>query len=545
MSQKDLQALVGKLQTQQNKLTESRDRYLHLYDFAPVGYVTLNRKGRIFESNLTAATMFGVNRPTLLGSYISKFVDRECRQDWHEYWLAACATETKQVCEIGMHRFDGTHLVVRCESIAFAPQQARSCWMALVDITAQRRIQKEQAFLAEVGAVLASTLDYEETLTNIARLAIREFADHFTVDIAEGGGVRRLKTMSRDGSTDDLSRRLLVERSPQWIRSVLKEKRPLLIERLSPETVAALPETADLQAAGIKSLIAVPLLARGIILGVMTLISVSSSRLYGPAEVHLAEELAQRAALAIVNARLFREAQRAVKIREDVLAIVSHDLKNPVGTIRLAAHLLRQPDRLDSVGLGKLTDTIQRSVDKMQLLIGDLLDFDKIQSGSFTIETSRDSVARLITPAIDDLRLVAEDKGQTVETKLPQSLPQVAADKPRISQVMYNLLGNAIKFTPEGGTITVSARTQGNEVVIAVADTGPGIPSEHLAKVFDWFWQAAGGKKMGTGLGLSIAKGIVEAHGGRIWAESEMGKGSSFLFTLPLAGHKSRKTKVA
>jgi signal transduction histidine kinase len=261
--------------------------------------------------------------------------------------------------------------------------------------------------------------------------------------------------------------------------------------------------------------------------------------------VRLAEELAQRAALAIVNARLFREAQRAVKIREDVLAIVSHDLKNPVGTIRLAAHLLRQPDRLDTMGIGKLTDTIQRSVDKMQLLIGDLLDFDKIQSGTFTLETATDSVTRLITPAIDDLRLVAEDKGQTVVIRLPRRLPHVSADRSRISQVMYNLLGNAIKFTPEGGTIRVSARTQRNEVVIEVTDTGPGIPPEHLARVFDWFWQAAGGKKMGTGLGLSIAKGIVEAHGGKIWAESEIGKGSSFLFTLPLAAHKTRTRRAA
>jgi signal transduction histidine kinase len=122
-----------------------------------------------------------------------------------------------------------------------------------------------------------------------------------------------------------------------------------------------------------------------------------------------------------------------------------------------------------------------------------------------------------------------------LETDLPVDLPEAAVDSDRISQVMSNLMGNAVKFTPKGGAIRVSARREGHELIVSVADTGPGIPADYLSKLFDWFWQAPESAHMGSGLGLSIAKGIVEAHGGRIWVESQIGKGSCFSFTLPQA----------
>jgi signal transduction histidine kinase len=415
--------------------------------------------------------------------------------------------------------------------------------VAVRDITEQKRIETEQTFLAEVGAVLASTLDYEDTLNNIARLAVRDLADFFGVYAFEDdGSIRRLKVMSRDpskGWVPEVFMQVRPHRSgDHFFASILKDKRPVLIESLSSEVIASFSNEGDLEAlrtAGFKSLIAAPLLAHGKLVGVIILVS-GSPRPYGTADVRLAEELAQRAALSIVNARLFGAAQRAVKTREDVLAIVSHDLKNPLGTIGLATHLLRQFDRVDSRQVSDLLSTIHRSVDKMQRLIADLLDFDKIQSGTFSVEKSPASVSRLAIPVVEGFKLLANDKRQELEVDLPPDLPEVGMDSHRISQVMSNLLGNAIKFTPEGGTIRVSARQKHGEIIVSVADTGPGIPLEHLPRIFDWFWQAQGSKQMGTGLGLSIAKGIVEAHGGRIWAESQLGKGSSFSFSLPLAG---------
>jgi signal transduction histidine kinase len=176
----------------------------------------------------------------------------------------------------------------------------------------------------------------------------------------------------------------------------------------------------------------------------------------------------------------------------------------------------------------------------MQLLIADLLDFAQIESGTFSVKTCAENLNRVASPVIEGLRFLAESKGQKLEMDISVELPRVAVDAHRINQVVSNLVGNAIKFTPEGGEIRVSARQQGNQVVVSIADTGPGIPSEHLIKIFDWFWQAEKTKQTGSGLGLCIAKGIVQAHGGKIWAESELGKGSLFSFTIPLADDAQR-----
>jgi signal transduction histidine kinase len=331
-------------------------------------------------------------------------------------------------------------------------------------------------------------------------------------------------------------------------RAILENKRPTLMERLTPEMLASLlqnsQEPAALLDARLQSAIAVPLLTHGKVVGVIALLS-ASSRIYGPSDVRLAEELAQRAALSIENARLFGEAQRAVKTREDVLAIVSHDLKNPLTTIALALHLLRQFEQIDTEEVRKVADKVQRAVDRMLLLIADLLDFSKIDSGTFSIEPHAVNLSDAILPAIDGQRGLAEARQQTLEVRLPSAPLEVAVDVRRIGQVISNLLGNAIKFTPEGGKIQVAVREQENKIVVSVSDTGPGIRPEYLPKVFERFWQAEGTRHMGTGLGLSITKGIVNAHGGTIWVESQLGKGSSFYFTLPIADLNTRRSNKA
>jgi len=677
LHQIDLELQNEELRRTQVQLSESRDRYSDLYEFAPIGYITLNKEGEVQESNLTAAMMLGIERESLLGTNVVRFIAPVSTREWHLHRRAAFSSGLKQVTELEMCTADGTRLVVRLEGIAFGPEHRRRCRTALIDITEQKRleeqlrfsearssgilsisadaiisidenqyitlfnegaekifgyakteaigapleiliperfrsihrqhvegflrgrefsrrmgerrtvfgrrksgdefpldaaisrlevggrrimtvalrditnqkrIESEQTFLAEVGTVLASTLDYEDTLSNIASLAVRHLTDFFSVNaLEEDGSIRRLKVMSRDplkAWVCDLFIPVRLDRScDHLIWTVLEDKRPILIEDISSKTIASFCKNENdlqsLRTVGLKSCIAVPLLAHGKLVGVIVLVSASSA-VYGPADVRLAEELAQRAALSIVNARLFGQARRAIKVRDDVLAIVSHDLKNPLGTIGLAAHLLQQPEGMDAGQVAKLIGTIERSVAKMQRLISDLLDFDKIQSGTFSVETSVDSVSRLAIPVIEGFRLLADEKRQALRMDLPVNLPDVAIDAHRIGQVISNLVGNAIKFTPEGGMVRISARHQGNEVIVRVEDTGPGIPVEHLPKVFDWFWQAEGSKQMGTGLGLSIAKGIVEAHGGRIWAESQLGKGTVFSFTLPLADvHRS------
>jgi PAS domain S-box-containing protein len=426
--------------------------------------------------------------------------------------------------------------------------------VVLRDITEEKRIENEQRFLAEVGAILAATLDYEDTLENIAQLVVRDLADFCIMyGVDDEGKIRRLKATSRDPSNEwvcDVFMKVQLDRSRRHlVRPVLASRRSMFVQYVSPERIASLSQNEEelqvLRATDVRSIIAVPLLAHGKLVAVIALLSGSSSSLYGPADVRLAEEIAQRAALAIANAGLFSEAQRAAKTREDVLAIVSHDLKNPVTTIALVGHFLRQATTLEAGKLGEFADKILRSVDRMQSLITDLLDFGKMQSGTFSVEAQTGTLSRSVIPVVDGMRVMAEAKRQTIDVDLPSNLPDVVVDANRISQVISNLLGNAVKFTPEAGSIRISARQKNKEVVVSVFDTGPGIPREHLPKIFDWFWQARETGQSGSGLGLSIAKGIVEAHGGRIWVESELGKGSAFCFTLRTPDLDAVRTEAA
>jgi len=410
-----------------------------------------------------------------------------------------------------------------------------------LDITERKRLENEQRFLAEVGAVLTSTLDYEDTLENIAEMAVRNFSDLCIVDVVNENGVRRLKVASRDPSNTwacNLFNQIPLDgNKPNLLKSVLESKRPVLMENLSSEMIASFSESEEdlqaLRAADLKSVMAVPLLARGKLVGVITFISCSSTPRYGPADVYLAEELARRAALSIENARLLSEAQLAVKIRDEVLAVVAHDLGNPVAAISITTKLLRQFEQVDRAKLDEFTNRILRSADNMRTLIGDLLDFARIQSGTFSVVKHACSLLPLIMTFIDGTRVQAEVKQQTLEVDVPPNLPKVVIDAQRIGQVIANLLGNAVKFTPEGGKIRLSARHIAATVIVSVSDTGPGIAPEDLSKVFDRFWQGQRAKYKGSGLGLSIAKGIVDAHGGAIWAESKVPHGSSFSFTLP------------
>jgi signal transduction histidine kinase len=323
------------------------------------------------------------------------------------------------------------------------------------------------------------------------------------------------------------------------IQSVLVNRQTTLYQSLSSESFTSGRYSEEIlgaiRAADPKSVIVAPLVAREKLVGVIALVSSSTTRLYGPTDCRLAEELARRAALCIENARLFSEAQRAVKTREDVLAVVSHDLKSPLATIELAVTILRGFKQTHENRVREFVNRVQRSTDQMEILIADLLDFARIQSGTFSVLILAVRLDEAVMPAIDRMRALAEAKLQTLEADIPSSLPSVAIDAHRIGQVVSNLISNAIKFTPQEGTIRVLARLRDHQVVVSVEDTGPGIPQEHLSKIFDRFWRTPGTKQKGSGLGLAIAKGIVEAHGGTIWAESQMGKGSSFFFTVPLA----------
>jgi signal transduction histidine kinase len=236
------------------------------------------------------------------------------------------------------------------------------------------------------------------------------------------------------------------------------------------------------------------------------------------------------AALADENARLYEQAQQAVRVREQILAIVSHDLRNPLGAILLTTTALAKKGTLPQA-VGR----IQRAAERMQRLIEDLLDFASIEAGHLAIRRRPQDPGAMLQETLASFEGVAQDKGLQVTADVAPDLPKVFGDHDRILQVLFNLVGNATKATPEGGHITLRIEARGHEVLFSVSDDGPGIGTEDLEHLFERYWRSNEVEYNGTGLGLAIARGIVTAHGGRIWAESELGRGATFLFTVPVA----------
>jgi PAS domain S-box-containing protein len=233
--------------------------------------------------------------------------------------------------------------------------------------------------------------------------------------------------------------------------------------------------------------------------------------------------------------RLEEELRRAIRSRDDVLGVVAHDLRSPLSSIIIQATRMHrrgpEPDRRSR----KPAEAIERAANRMNRLIQDLLDITRMEASRLSIEQAPLHAEQLVSEAVEAQRLAADAEALELRLELPHALPDVFADRDRLLQIFENLIGNALKFTPAGGRITVGAAPRDADVVFWVADTGRGVSAEQLPHLFDRFWQARGADRRGAGLGLPIVKGLVEAHGGRIWAESTPGQGSTFFFTLPLS----------
>jgi PAS domain S-box-containing protein len=410
----------------------------------------------------------------------------------------------------------------------------------VLDITERKRAQEEHQLLAEVGAVLASTLDYEEPLGSFAKLLVREFADYCVVDVLdEYQRLRRVTVAHRDPTKTQLAAALrsieLRRCGKHFVPSVLETRRALLVSPVMQqylEQVAQGPENLRvLRELAPDSLIALPLEAGGRLLGALILVRTNATRRFGSHHLPFAQELARRAALAVENARLHRTAQQAIKDRDDVLGLVAHDLRNPLAAILMQAerllHREAMPERRQPI------EGIARVARRMNRLIQDLLDVTRIEAGQLSIACLRASAERLVAEAVESQRVLANSASLELGLDVAQELPEVWADRDRMAQVLENLIGNAIKFTRPGGRITVGAAPRRSAVLFWVADTGPGISADDVPHVFDRFWQARQATRVGAGLGLPIAKGLVEAQGGRIWVESDPGRGTTFFFTIP------------
>ncbi|KFA89313.1 ATP-binding protein [Archangium violaceum] len=471
-------------------------------------------------------------------------------------WLSARGPQPHTFCFTPMREADGpVRVLVTVRPLTEAEAvHARALALEQAARAEVEAAERRQSFLYQAMTTLfAHPPDPQGMYTLLAHLAVPDLADWCLVDAVEQGSwVSRVAVAHLDPTQFEqarmLTRRFERREAPVGVLRVLHTGEPELVPAVTDSLLRAAasePEhPALLSRLQARSYMIIPLKARGHTLGAVTFVSSASGRRYGPNDLALAEDLCVRASLAIDNARLFGESRRATRAREDLLAVVSHDLKNPLGVVQLASALLLRgaQGKPGSEPVLKQAGRIQAAADRMGRLISDLLDWGRIEAGGLPLEPSEQHVSSLVTEALESVRPLAEVRGLKVTADLPDDDMRVRCDRTRVLQVMGNLLGNALKFTPDGGVLTAGARVHRGEVRLWVRDTGTGIRPEALPHVFERYWQAKDAESRGTGLGLYIAKGIVEAHGGRIWAESQWGKGSTFTFTLPTASTSPQKT---
>lgn len=407
--------------------------------------------------------------------------------------------------------------------------------------------ERRASFLADATEALDSSLDYSTTLQNLADLAVPRISDVCFIDVLEHGTARRVASAASNPTLAATAQLLhaFPRRSsePYLTRESMVSGRAVLVReatRRSLERVTQHPEHLRLLLElHPRSYITVPLLARGRTLGAIAFIATTESPTYTPVDLSLAEELGRRAALAVDNSRLFGQAQDATRAREEVLGIVSHDLRNPLSAIMMCASALDEGMADANESLRYMVTAISDSASWMNRLIQDLLDMASIETGRLSMERRPEQVEQILAQLEMTFAPAAKDVGIALVIGAQPSLPPVLVDSERILQVLANLVANSIKFTPKGGEIRVLADSIPGDparIAFTVSDTGSGIPPEHIAHIFDRFWQARrGASQRGTGLGLAISRGLVEAHGGAITVESEVGRGSTFRFTVPVA----------
>jgi predicted ATPase/signal transduction histidine kinase/tRNA A-37 threonylcarbamoyl transferase component Bud32 len=401
--------------------------------------------------------------------------------------------------------------------------------------------------LDDATAIVSSTLDYDEVFGTLTRLCVRTFADWAIIDLRDGGSTTRLAGAHRRPEKAPLLRELedrypAGTRSPAPATSVLESGAPLLIANLGDQELR--DHTVDehhadlIRRLGTGSVIVVPLVARDIRLGALTLASASPGW-FRPPDVELATEIGRRAALAIDNARLLRETQQAVRLRDDFLSVASHELRTPIASLMInVGRLLRSraagkqlpPELYDSL------DRVKHSADRLRRLTDELLDVTRVEHGSLDLEPMDVELGALVRQVIEDLKFALAGAGCPVRIDAAQPVKGMW-DPSRLQQVVTNLVSNALKFGA-GRPIEIRVRDDAGVAELSVRDHGLGIEPDRQRFIFDRFERGVSSAHYGgLGLGLYIAHRIVQAHGGSLRVESELGHGATFTVTLPRGAH--------
>lgn len=529
------------------ELERERGRIRAFIESAGEGLYAIDLDGNCIIANQAAARWLGYSANEMIGRNMHSLIhhthadgtpspDESCRTAH-----AFRGGEEVHVSEDVFWRRDGTSFPVEYRSAPIIEgDRITGAVVSFADISARVRAAQVEHFLDESGRVLASSIDFDDTLEALSRLAIPIVGDCCIIDIVDDDGLLMPTVAHVDSAAADAIRahrraNPLRREHRHPIVDALRDCASVAIDDASDSTWIAPPAVEGNGRKPAHSGICIPLMARGHTLGVVTFARIE--RRFDREDLALAHDLARRAAIAIDNARLYRDARAATNARDEMLAIVSHDLRNPLHTIGMSAQLMLEalPDAQSPSPLRRQAGVIRRSAQRANRLIADLLDVRRIETGRLAVERAAVDVRVLLDDIDEMFGAEAAERHVTLAREMPGEMVNVFADRERILQLFTNLVGNALKFTPAGGSVTVSAAPTESGVRFRVRDTGPGIPPEQLPYLFDRYWQARRNDRRGVGLGLAIAKGIAEVHGSTLDASSEVGSGTEFSFTLPFA----------
>lgn len=550
--QVELELQNRELRETQGALEQSRARFEDLYDFAPVAYYTFDPAGVIREVNLTGASMIGLDRAALLGQPFLALVKFDDPEVFFGH-LRRCAAErrpavTEMRCSTRRHPELSVQVVsVPILDAAGKPAAFRT---AFSDIS---RLKQTEAELkrtrdAEAGlrrrfeALDTFSLRLNQMLIENGRRPPSEALFQEVVDQARLGchaeyaalGMGEAPTRPFDrwvfsGFPAELASSIERRPSPDGLLGeVIRNGRSLRLRDLREHPgFRGFPQHHPVM----RSFLGVAIPDGGRPVGHLYLTNASSGE-FSEDDQDFAELIAQRAGAVIEIGRLSNELNAALGARDNLLAIVSHDLGNSLAVIQLATKVCSASPHMDET-IRKSADLILRASDAMKRLIDDLLHAGTMDAGHFTLACRDEALGPIVEQAVQTLELLAAAKAVHLEREVPDGLPTIHCDRMRLIQVLSNLIGNAVKFASKGGAVRVRAWVEAGEFRFAVSDNGPGIAADEQQHLFDRYWTGGEHGRHGVGLGLYIAKGIVEAHGGRIWVESRLGEGSTFSFAIP------------
>lgn len=525
-------------------LRVSEARFASILEIAADAIISVNEAQTIVHFNHGAEEIFGYSAAEMVGQPLSLLIPARYRST-HGQHVAGFARAPETARRMGERR---EIFGLRRGGIEFPAEASISKlrtpdgWLFTVvlrDITARKQVEEHQRLLAAAGLALSASLDLEATLRTAVQLPVPALAAWCVLD-ALVDERRVLRVVSTDASqVPDQAQRVIADAGPAAFAADVpgassaatgtwQHVDDAWFDRWLPQTsLAGRPLEAE-------HALVVPLVSRGRTLGTLILIRTHAMPAPDDRTTAAVSALGERITTAIENARLYDAARRATRTRDEVLGIVSHDLRNPVSAIAMCARVLRDTPPEDALARHALAATIYESTEWMGRLIQDLLDVTSLEAGKLSIELRGEDIGPIVRSAIADFAPASREQSLTLHDEIGREIPRVRADASRVRQVLGNLLGNAIKFSPPGGRVRITAAADAREVVVAITDDGPGISAEDFPRLFDRYWHAQqSSTTLGHGLGLAIAKGIVEAHGGRIWVTSGPGPGSTFSFSLP------------